>query len=678
MSLRKKAEENLRNSEERQSFLLKLNDTLRPLTDPVQIEGEACRLLGEQLRADRTCYARIEVPLERIRVERDYIRGKGASLVGTYTFSLVQSLMEVLQQGQDFCSNDRLPETHPSYAAIAVQSFVGVPLIKAGQLVSVLSVASTKPRAWTSEERELIREVGERTWEVVERVRVEKALRDSEERLQLALSAGEIGTWHYRLETNDNMLDPSMSQLLGLSPETQIIPQQTFIDAVYSDDRAMVEEEVRLCLSQGREFNLDFRIQWPDGTVIWLKDMGKVMRDENGQAQFVTGAALNITQRKEAEKALQQADRRKDEFLAMLAHELRNPMATIRNGLQILSLNTTDHRRREDTLTMMNRQTDHLVRLVDDLLDVSRISQGKIELKKESLDLVELVTEVAQLVSPQFQERRRQLRLSLPDSPVRVEADALRLSQVITNLLMNGVRYTKVDGQIELTLKTQEDVFYGQAVVLQIRDNGIGLAADQLVSIFEVFVQVDNSVARSEGGLGLGLTLVRRLVELHEGRVEAYSAGLGLGSTFTIYLPYLPTPPPIPVIAPSPPDTVRYRILVIDDNPDATLTLGMLLELKGYEVYTRNSGLEGIQAAEQLRPDVILLDIGMPELDGYETCRLLRKQLWGQHLLLIALTGYGQWKDKRRTQEAGFDEHLVKPVNMDLLIQVITSRLKEN
>lgn len=673
---RKKAEETLRKSEERQSFLLKLNDTLRPLIDPVQIQGEACRLLGEQLQTDRACYARIDVPQKQMVVERDYTRGNGPSLVGTYTFSLVQSLIEVLQEGHAFCSNDQLPNDHLSYAALAVQSFLCVPLITGGQLIAGLSVGSIKPRTWTSEELELIREVGERTCEVVERVRVEKALRDSEERLQLALSAGEIGTWQYRLETNDNILDSSMSQLLGLSPETQIIPQQAFIDAIHPEDRALVEEEVRLCLSQGREFNLDFRVQRPDDTVIWLKDKGKVMRDESGRTQFVTGAALNITQRKEAEKALQQADRRKDEFLAMLAHELRNPMATIRNGLQILSLHTTDDRQREHTLTMMNRQSEHLVRLVDDLLDVSRISQGKIELKKESLDLVELVTEVAQIVRPQFEEGRRQLHLNLPDSPVWIEADALRLSQVLTNLLTNGVRYTKAEGQIELLLNVQEDEQYGQAVSLQIRDDGIGLAADQLVSIFELFVQVDNSVARSEGGLGLGLTLVRRLVELHGGRVEVYSAGLGLGSTFTIYLPNLPVASPQPVAAPQPQSSVRHRILVVDDNPDSTLTLGMLLELKGYEVYTQNSGMEGIRAAEQLRPDVILLDIGMPELDGYETCRLLRKEAWGQHILLVALTGYGQWKDKRRTQEAGFDEHLVKPVNLDLLTQVITSRLK--
>ncbi|WP_420153163.1 PAS domain S-box protein [Siphonobacter sp.] len=673
---RKKAEETLRKSEERQSFLLKLNDTLRPLIDPVQIQGEACRLLGEQLQIDRACYARIDVPQNQLVVERDYTRGNGTSLVGTYTFSLVQPLIEVLQEGHAFCSYDQLPDAHLSYAALAVQSFLCVPLIKGGQLIAGLSVGSIKPRIWTSEELELIREVGERTCEVVERVRVEKALRDSEERLQLALSAGEIGTWQYRLETNDNILDSSMSHLLGLSPETQIIPQQAFIDAIHPEDRALVQEEVRLCLSEGREFNLDFRVQRPDTTVIWLKDKGKVMRDENGRAQFVTGAALNITQRKEAEEALQQADRRKDEFLAMLAHELRNPMATIRNGLQILSLPTTDERQREHTLTMMNRQSEHLVRLVDDLLDVSRISQGKIELKKESLDLVELVTEVAQVVRPQFEEGRRQLNLNLPDRPIRMEADALRLSQVLTNLLTNGVRYTKTGGQIELVLNVQEDEQYGQAVLLQVRDDGIGLAADQLVSIFELFVQVDNSVARSEGGLGLGLTLVRRLVELHGGRVEAYSAGLGLGSTFTIYLPNLPVPLPQPVAAPQPQSSVRHRILVVDDNPDATLTLGMLLELKGYEVFTQNSGMEGIRAAEQLRPDVILLDIGMPELDGYETCRLLRKEAWGQDILLIALTGYGQWKDKRRTQEAGFDEHLVKPVNLDLLTQIITDRLK--
>ena len=392
----------------------------------------------------------------------------------------------------------------------------------------------------------------------------------------------------------------------------------------------------------------------------------------------------DFIEQRQTEEALRLADQRKDEFLAMLAHELRNPMATLRSGLQILSLATGGGERShhtvaestlaESTVAMMNRQTDHLVRMVDDLLDVSRISQSKIQLHTQRVNLVALVQQAVEGMQAQFEQQGKALQVSLPTAAIEVEGDATRLTQVVTNLLTNGLRYSGEHGQVWVKLTHQRN-----EAILQVRDNGIGLATDQLSAIFELFVQVDNSAARSKGGLGLGLTLVKRLVEMHGGRVEASSAGVGQGSTFTVQLPTLtsavegastPTPQPADSAA-------AGRILVIDDNADAGFTLAMLLKLKGYETHSRTSGRAGLEAAEALQPGAILLDIGMPDLDGYATCRLIREQTWGQAVVVIALTGYGQEDDRQRTQGAGFDGHLVKPVDLGVLTTLLTDLLEK-
>ena len=354
----------------------------------------------------------------------------------------------------------------------------------------------------------------------------------------------------------------------------------------------------------------------------------------------------------------------------MLAHELRNPLAPIRNVVQVLQLTAEDDETIGPALALMSRQVDHLVRLVDDLLDVSRISRGKIDLRRERLELGALVNEAVVAVRPLYDSRQRQLSVQLPLSPMYLQGDATRLTQVITNLLTNGVRYTGEQGQVWVSLEQRDS-----EAVLRVRDNGIGLAADQLTAIFELFVQVDTSLARSQGGLGLGLTLVKRLVELHDGRVEAHSQGVGQGSEFIVYLPLLPSSNPTmnqdnqKMTSPAP----GHRILVVDDNVDAATTLSMLLKLKKYEVHTGYSGRQALEVGERLRPTVVLLDIGMPDLDGYATARLIRQQPWGQTVALIALTGYSQGEDKQRSQQAGFDAHLVKPVDLAVLMQLLTS-----
>lgn len=398
--------------------------------------------------------------------------------------------------------------------------------------------------------------------------------------------------------------------------------------------------------------------------------------DEIKLIDEVTERTWAALERAWAENALSEANRQKDEFLAMLAHELRNPLSTIRSGIQILTLTAADELT-QSTVDRMNRQTHHLVHMLDDLLDVSRISQGKIDLKTEQVNLVDLVQQAVKNLQPLFDQQGKTLSVHLPSGPIKLAGDATRLTQVVTNLLTNGLRYTGDHGTVWLQVGQPKRSKGHTQATIQVRDNGIGLTSDHLSTIFELFVQADNSAARSNGGLGVGLTLVRRLVELHGGRVEAHSEGLGKGSTFTVYLPTLTTAaqPSAPSIPSSANTAPKQRILVVDDNADAAFTIAMLLKLKGYEAHTRNSGRTGIEAAEQLQPGAILLDIGMPELDGYATCELIRKQRWGQDVVVIALTGYGQPDDRQRTQAAGFDGHLVKPVDLPTLTKLLSDLL---
>ncbi|HEV7379209.1 MAG TPA: ATP-binding protein [Dyadobacter sp.] len=377
--------------------------------------------------------------------------------------------------------------------------------------------------------------------------------------------------------------------------------------------------------------------------------------------------AWMAVERARAEEALRSADRQKDEFLAMMAHELRNPMATIRNGLNILN-----HQKDTDsqaTMLMMNRQVDHLVRMLDDLLDVSRVSQNKIQLKEEQLELGLLLRAAVEAVEIQNEGQRSKIVFTPAPSPIHVLGDGTRLTQVFTNLLINGLRYTDHSGEVQVSLESNDC-----EALVRVTDNGIGIESDQLKSIFELFVQVDNSHARSKGGLGIGLTLVNRLIAMHGGRIQANSQGLGKGSEFVVCLPLAKSGP----IKASddkvvPGSSCNQRILVIDDNDDAGMTLAMLLRINGYETHYRTSGRDGIEAAKSLSPGIILCDIGMPEMDGYETCHLLRQQHWSKGMILVALTGYGQEKDKQLAREAGFDHHFLKPVDINELLVYINS-----
>ena len=367
---------------------------------------------------------------------------------------------------------------------------------------------------------------------------------------------------------------------------------------------------------------------------------------------------------------LKEADRRKSDFLATLAHELRNPLNPIRNAVNLLRLKGSTESELELCKDVIDRQVDHLTRLVDDLLDISRITRDKLDLRKERTTLESVVNAAVELSRPVIDRRRHELTVNLPPEPIHLDADVVRLAQVFMNLLTNAAKYTEEGGHIRLTAKRD-----GSQVVVAVADDGIGIPPEKLPNLFEMFYQVEGARERSDGGLGIGLSLVRRLLALHGGSIAAESAGIGQGSEFIVRLPVAegesavekPTSPQASVVT-----RAGWRILVVDDNRDAALSLAMLLRITGNETQTAHDGLEAVALAEKFSPDAVLLDIGLPKLNGYEAARRIRAEPWGKALLLVALTGWGQPDDRRLSREAGFNHHMVKPVDLNTLMGVLT------
>jgi PAS domain S-box-containing protein len=414
-----------------------------------------------------------------------------------------------------------------------------------------------------------------------------------------------------------------------------------------------------------------------NGALVFERDQSVAGREFLVTVAFVPDADYanlywtDITKRKKAERALKEADRRKDEFLAVLAHELRNPLAPIRNSLHILRLSAQHDPVAERIGEMMERQVNHMVRLVDDLLEVSRITRGKIELHKESVELAAIVRSAVETSRPLIDAAGHELALSIPADPLTLEGDSVRLAQVLANLLNNAAKYTEPGGHIWLTARREVD-----EVVISVRDTGVGIPPEMLPRVFELFTQLDRHADRAQGGLGIGLTLVKSLVEMHGGSVEASSEGAGRGSEFVVRLPLgtaaLPTHDPGKAARPSDVLALR-RVLVVDDNRDAAESLSMLLKLLGADVHVAYNGPDALEALAKYKPAVVLLDIGMPGMDGHEVARRIRQQSEFQDVTLIALTGWGQEADRQRSQSAGFDYHLIKPADVDALQNLLIS-----
>ncbi|WP_439627734.1 hybrid sensor histidine kinase/response regulator [Gemmata sp.] len=499
-----------------------------------------------------------------------------------------------------------------------------------------------------------------------------ESLRESEERLRVALDAAQMGTWLWRIPADEQILDDSLRRLMGLAPGEEVKTLEGFLRAVHGEDRDRVRGEFERCLREGGGFNVEFRVTWPDGTVHWLRDQGRAFPDPGGRPLFMAGAAMDITDRKATEDALRDADRRKDEFLALLAHELRNPLAPVRNGLQVLR-RSPDRAVRERSQEMMDRQLSHMVRLIDDLLDVSRITRNKMELRRERVALADVVGSAVETARPAIDAARHDLTVALPAEPVELDADLTRLAQVFGNLLTNSAKYTPPGGRIALSAER-----HGRTVAVSVRDTGAGIPEESLSRIFDMFSQIDRSLERSTGGLGIGLALVKGLVEMHGGTVAAESPGPGLGCTFTVRLPVLaPAGGAAPGPAPEGPARVTgRRVLVVDDNRDSAESMADMLALFGNELAVAHDGVEAVERAERFRPEVILMDVGMPRLNGLDATRRIREQPWGRGITVIALTGWGQESDRERSRAAGCDGHLTKPVNLPDLEKLLAERAR--
>lgn len=400
------------------------------------------------------------------------------------------------------------------------------------------------------------------------------------------------------------------------------------------------------------------------------------IRDANNQIVGISKTARDITGKKEAEDRiyslmheLKEADRRKDEFLATLAHELRNPLAPIRNSLEVMKRVDGNSETMGLAQSTMERQLVQMVRLVDDLLDISRITRNKVELRIQRVELSSIIYHAIEMCQPLIDSSGHEVIVSLPEEPIYLNVDAVRIAQVVSNLLNNACKFSNRNGRIELTVQKQQDM-----VLVSVKDNGIGIPSEMLTKVFEMFTQLNSSLERVHGGLGIGLTLVHTLVEMHGGRVTAHSDGPEQGSEFVVFLP-ASKESPMPDLAPdksgSTDNVKSRRILIVDDNKDSANSLAIFLNLAGNATTTAYDGEEAVEKANVYRPDMILLDLGLPKRNGYDACRLIRQQPWGRKILLIALTGWGQEEDRRKSHEAGFDGHLVKPVNFDALVKLM-------
>jgi len=451
---------------------------------------------------------------------------------------------------------------------------------------------------------------------------------------------------------------------------------------------AQLSEQIRAASAQaarGETFRAEIPYFVGDGSERIADVTIQPIRDDAGRVLFLAPTGVDITDRRrvEAEREklednlrelaanLSEADRRKNEFLAMLAHELRNPLAPMSNAVRALRLGGHEGESLRSASDMLERQVRQMSRLVDDLLDMSRITRGRIELRKEPLELAPVVSHAVEAARALYRSMDHDLTVTMPDAPMQLSADPARLAQVIGNLLNNASKFTDKGGHVWLMVEKD-----GHEAVIRVRDNGIGIAQEHIPGLWEMFAQVDTSLERSRGGLGIGLTLVKTLVEMHGGTVEAQSDGLTRGSEFTVRLPILSDaalPASHTSVSEPPLPTMRRRVLIVDDSEDGAESLAMLLQLGGHETHIAHDGVEAIEAAEKLRPDVVLLDIGLPRLNGYEVCHRLRKEPWAKDLVLVALTGWGQEEDRHRSREAGFDAHLVKPVDHDALLRLLAS-----
>jgi PAS domain S-box-containing protein len=670
ISARKATAEALRSQAARQVFQLELADKIRPLADPNEITAAASEHLGHHLKISRVTYAEVDDAQGTFFIRRDWNNKGVVSIAGEvrrlndFGPEIVADLRDgKLMAVDDVLSDPRTANFKDAYTVIGIRANAAVPLLKDGRLSAVLALHADSPFHWTEEALALAQDTVERTWLAVDNIVAQHALRNERDlsksifdgmtegfllldRHWIVLEVNEVGA---------RLVQHARSKMIG-AKHWDTMPELvgSELEALYKRVRA-----------SGQAETIEYHHTFPDKTTCWLEIRVYSLAEEKLAIFY-----RDITDRKATEWELLESGRRKDEFLAMLAHELRNPLAPIGAAAELLQMGNFDEARVRKTSEIIARQVRHMTHLIDDLLDVSRVTRGLVELNTSVIDVRHAVTEAVEQVNPLIHSRSHQLALYLAPDATFVQGDKKRLVQVVANLLNNAAKYTPEGGDLELRTMIRND-----HVVIEIVDTGIGMTPDLVTHAFDLFAQAERTSDRASGGLGLGLALVKSLVNLHGGSVTCESKGLGKGSKFTIA---------IPLARASERDLLQHsnarksddqikslRILVVDDNADAASMLAMLLETVGHEVAVEHSSYRALERAKQDLPQVCLLDIGLPDLDGYQLAQRIRELDETNAPTLIAVTGYGQENDRMRAVASGFAHHLVKPVDTAKLTSIL-------
>jgi PAS domain S-box-containing protein len=500
--------------------------------------------------------------------------------------------------------------------------------------------------------------------DVTERRGVEAALRDSEQRFATLAEGSPVLLW-VNGPGGGEFVNRAYLEFVGVESDCDVRGYD-WSRYVHPEDREQYVNAYQRAFAGQTRFTAEFRFRRHDGEYRWMRSDATPRIGDDGEFQGYVGATVDITERRTAEDALRVADRQKDEFLAMLAHELRNPLAPIRNASEVLAQRYAGDPQAAAPIAMLLRQSEHLARLLDDLLDVTRIAQGRIVLKQSAVEIGTVVGQAIETVGPLAQAKSQLLRLERDEALFYVSGDRTRLVQSVTNVLQNSVKFTHVGGEIVVSVRDA-----GPDVKLTVRDNGVGIRAELVPRVFDLFVQSERNPDRSQGGLGIGLCVVKQLIEMHGGAVHLASDGEGRGTTVTIHLPRV-EPPPVLVKPPVPANAAR-RVLVVDDSTDAADSLAMLMAIEGHDVATAYTAAAALETAERLQPEIAFIDIGLPQMDGYEVARRLRASDRCHAIKLVALTGYGQPGDRDEARRAGFDHHLVKPADWESVDAILAA-----
>jgi len=571
-----------------------------------------------------------------------------------------------------------------TYVQAGIRSVQTTPLLaRSGTCVGMISTHWREPHLPSERDFRVLDVVARQAADLIEQLNAQERVRQREERLRAIFDCAAVGAAILTPEGRFIRVNDAFCAICGYSPEE--LAALTCADITHADDRADADALIAQVLAGvSPRAMIENRYLRKDGALVWVQTSVSMTRDAAGAPLHLIVLAQDITAQvhsraaiAESERRLRESDRRKDEFLAQLAHELRNPLAPIRNAAQLLGFHGAGVRDHAWVRDVIERQVSHLTRLIDDLLDVSRVTRGKLELRNAPVALHAVVAAAVETANPVVAQHGHELIVSLPDEPVHLHGDLVRLAQVLTNLITNAAKYSAF-GQ-PITLRAEVEQANGgasRALAVRVKDNGVGIPAAALPHVFDMFYQVEASLERSRGGLGIGLSLARRLVELHGGSVSAHSDGPGKGSEFVVRLPVhadIAIAATLPACDAASERVVPTRILLADDNRDAADALAMLLRLEGHDVHLAHDGVEAVQAASALAPDVVLLDIGMPKLNGYDACRRIRGTASGRHIALFALTGFGQQQDRIRSEDAGFDGHFVKPIDLEALRRRLAS-----